>query len=550
MIELDKNVAEDIPNAQRIISRAGETLYTVTLNHVANGTRNTPAQLDYLGAYETALAVFRTAGKELRKAMDVLTLEQLLGAQGAPNEALQQQINDATFYSNRYALAFAGEVGLALMSAEPSTTTQLFSFGTANDKSKETDTLTAKLAATATKDLYDVTRSRIVKKETVNDDDLKEVLINIFTTWKNQCQWNTVQEIAKQRNVCDTTMKFLGYSYEKGTFKKKHNTVIVDERIMQVKKEDVIGSEEFTSTIWNNLLKLGTYSPEHKTNPYDPASVIFTYGEPGSGKTFTAHALLRSFADLMQQKGLPCWAFTHNVTDYASHYQNKTANELSALANKINSFPGVVVMYVADADTIFQSRKDPRLSAEQQQTLSVYFRMFDGTYIPKNGKFLSIMDANYLDGIDDATKSRLFDEILELTRFKTPAEFAEYAKRTLSKGGGCPSITADDWSVIGQYLFESPLSNREIGHVIKKMRRGLSVTEEMIGKPYAELVAARDAFLASMNKDVVLEGLRNYITTRAEIEQRSLESKISDDVTRFLTSLAQKGDETKNDSQE
>ncbi|MBI2672779.1 hypothetical protein HYX19_00820, partial [Candidatus Woesearchaeota archaeon] len=246
-----------------------------------------------------------------------------------------------------------------------------------------------------------------------------------------------------------------------------------------------------------------------------------------------------------RSKGIPLLALTHSTTDYASHYQNKTANELAALGGRIKEFQGPVIMYVADADNIFLSRKDPNLTAEQRQTLSVYFKMFDGTMIPKNGKFMAIMDANDLEGIDDATKSRLFDEITELKRFDKADDFRELAKRSLTKGIDNLVLTDQDWCDIGNYLLNCPLSNREIGHIIKKLRRGFTIEESMLGKPYDELVKYRNEQLKSITKNKVIELFEEYINTRMEIERKSLVNMSEDDRLRFLKFLDKKSPETK-----
>ena len=494
-ITIDAFIEEEQKTVQRIITgfqegvspsfrRTNQSLYTVVLDKFTQNTRNTPQQIEYLSAYEIGVSVFRATALELRKKMDILTLEQTLASQkkaieevpvssrlqnGFPQgssstekdsfqkdkkesyalQELQTKISEGIFFSNRLALSFAGSVGLALLNEEKADIKKMFSFGTLHDASKDRDELTKQLATVAMQDVLDICSTLEKERRTLDDSVLKDTLQAIFTTWVQQFQYNTFFSIAEKFSVQDTKLLYKGFSLYQGEFKHKHDQVIIDERIMSVRREDVIGSQEFGKVIWNNLLKLSAYDHERRKNPYDPASVIFTYGEPGGGKTFTSHAHLQSFADVCKAKGISFWAFTHSTTDYASHYQNKTANELSSLAEKVRTFPGIVVMYVADADNIFQSRKDPRLSSEQQQTLSVYFKMFDGTFIPKNGKFMAIMDANYIEGIDDATKSRLFDEVTELKRFVKAEDFGELVKRTISNGLPL-QISDDDWQAVGK----------------------------------------------------------------------------------------------------
>ena len=533
-------------------------LYESVVEELSQGTRNTPGQIKYLEAFETALAVFRAASYELRKKMDVLTLEQRLGSQQQALEArhlantlpyssaekdadtaeLQKAITDAVFLSNRYALYFAGNIGLSLLDSSGATVTSNLTFGQ-NDASQDRDELTRELSRLTTKKLIELAAEKSKRGQENDDATCKETLEATFTSWVNQFDWRTFEDIAKARGIAETTLRQGNYSLKAGEFKRKYDVVVIDDKFMGIKKEDVIGGQELGDIIWDNLIKLSAYSHEMKRNPYNPAKVIFTYGAPGCGKTFTAHALIRSFGELCRTKGIPFWALTHSTTDYASHYQNKTANELSALAERIKDFPGAVAMYVADADNLFHSRKDPNITVEQQQTLGVYFKMFDGQLIPKNGKFMAIMDANYIEGIDDATKSRLFDEIVEMKRFSTPEQFAELSRRTLTKGLETHLLKDVEWLEIGKFLLNSPLSNREIDHVIGRLRRDFKVPEDMVGKLFEEHERYRNEKMSGVTKDYILEKFEGYSKTRMEIDRASYEARRTEDYARFQMALEQ-----------
>ncbi|MBI3334754.1 AAA family ATPase [Candidatus Pacearchaeota archaeon] len=568
---LDNLVSEDLPRVketirdgiQRVSGGAAKkiedmgSLYETVIAALSDGTRNTPVQLTYLDAFEQAVGVFRASSLELRKAMNILTLEQRIAAayqlrdqltsvsadKPGDKTGLEQEASDARFFSNRYALYFAGNIGLALLGSEPAPVSNLFSFGTRLDTSTDQRVLTRALAMTASIDLQHITKEKTQKGEHADDDVLKYTLEAIFTSWVNQFDWRTFSRIAEQRGVEDMKLRYGNFSVHQGAFKQKHDLVVLDDRIMDARREEVIGGQELGSLLWKSMIKLSAYDHERKKNPHAPPGVIFTYGEPGTGKTFNAHAHIRSFGELCRTKGVPFWAFVHSTTDYASHYQNKTANELAALAQRIKEFPGPVVMYVADADNIFQSRKDPRLGAEQQQTLSVYFKMFDGQLVPKNGKFMAIMDANYLTGIDDATKSRLFDEIIELRRFDQSEQFSELLRRSLNKDVSL-AIAPEQWNDLGAYLLKTPLSNREIGHVIGQLRRGFDVPEEMVGASFEQHRDYRSAQLIGITPDKIRERFDTYIETRMDIERKAQLSRESDDLDRFLMYLARKAPET------
>jgi hypothetical protein len=89
-IDFEAQVEKEIADTKRIIGRRdsgvasaialpGDTIYGAVVESLSERTRNTPAQINYLNAYEKALAVFRASSLELRKAIDILSLEERLG---------------------------------------------------------------------------------------------------------------------------------------------------------------------------------------------------------------------------------------------------------------------------------------------------------------------------------------------------------------------------------------------------------------------------------------------------------------------------------------
>ena len=563
---LDAHIAEDQRIVRTLVGRAillstrtkPQSLYHAVLAELAEDTRNTVKEVALLETYERALGVFRAAALELRTQMDVLTLEQRLEAQRSaleqhralqnPNVGeiaalateqndLQRQITDVIFFSNRYALAFAGAVGLALLDEKPAETKSLFSFG-ADDGSKDRDALTMHLAKTAATDLLRMTAAARSSGESPQDDHFQSTLQCIFTSWTKQFQWSTYQSLANQRGVDQLKLQYGNFSILAGTFKQQCDRVIVDDKFMRITRTDVIAGGELEEKLCDNLKLISAFDVERRGNPYTPAGVIFTHGPPGCGKTYISHAAVRWFADLCRAKGIPLWAFTHSTTDYASHYQNLTANQLNALAGEINAFPGPVVMYVSDADNIFLSRQDPNITVEQRQTLGVYFKMFDGTLIPKNGKFLAILDANYVEGIDDATKSRVFDEVVLVDRFASAKDFAELTKRTLTKGAKfAKELPEEDWMAIGEYLLQSPLSNREISHVVGKLRR-VSISDNMVGRSYDEHVQYwQQQIVERLTRDCIIGQFHAYVETRARVEEASQRARMESQYERFRQAL-------------
>ncbi len=570
---IDEQVAENLKAIKNILKnpnlhdpqRKKLGFYKALDDGINNGTRPEREQISYLEAFETALTVFKEASIKLRTEMDVLTKESRYEAikKGiadrievisseiveSPHLAkynlnnhdikvnLEKQlqgeiinagkdVTDSIMFSNRYALAFAGHVGLALLDADRMDTDKLADPGRKYDISKDSDKIVSLLSATAADDLEQIIADKKKANEEVNSDTLKDSLRFTFTTWTNQLNWNTFKDVAEKENIEKEKLKYGNFSIIKGDFSRKHDQLDIDNKFMDVRKSDIIGAEEYVNIIWQHLLKLGGYRHEFRDNAANPAKVIFTYGDPGCGKTFISHALIMEFAELCKRKGYPLKALTHSTTDYASSYQNATANALNELAAEINGFPGPVIMYVADADNIFLARSDPSLTAEQRQTMGVYFKMFDGTLIKKNGKFLAIMDANYLHKIDGATQSRLFDETLKLKRFEKAEDFAKLFRKTLEKGTEGTGISDKEWLKIGKNILDSPFQNREIDHIVNQLRGSYSVDESIFDMTHQQIIDSRNAHMKSISYKTIMGKIEEKISTLEEISEDSRTKEI------------------------
>jgi hypothetical protein len=202
-----------------------------------------------------------------------------------------------------------------------------------------------------------------------------------------------------------------------------------------------------------------------------------------------------------------------------------------------------VVLYIADADNIFQSRKDPRLSAEQYQTLAVYLKMLDGTLIRKNGKCLVIMDANHVEGIDDATRVGSLTKSSSSRASSGPAEFAELLRRGLLPLALADDDSDDDWQTLGEYLLSSALSNREIGHVIKKLRRSFELPDDLFELSFSEQRAYRNQQLQNLTLEIIRQQFSDYVRNRAWSSLARTRRDSRSTAMRVLHFLARHGDE-------
>jgi hypothetical protein len=73
--------------------------------------------------------------------------------------------------------------------------------------------------------------------------------------------------------------------------------------------------------------------------------------------------------------------------------------------------------------------------------------------------------------------------------------------------------------------------------VLKKLRRGFEVPEDMIGKQFEQHEAYRNQQMQGITKEAVTQTLEKYIQTRMAIERASEEARRADSMERFLSYL-------------
>jgi hypothetical protein len=100
------------------------------------------------------------------------------------------------------------------------------------------------------------------------------------------------------------------------------------------------------------------------------------------------------------------------------------------------------------------------------------------------------------------------------------------------------------WLEVGNFILNTELNNREIGHVLKKLKRGQKVPRELVLKSFEEKVAFKVDSLKSLTADKIVGEFDNYIKTRMEIERDSIEAKKKKDMKNMLSSLEEKHQET------
>ncbi|MEW6279348.1 MAG: AAA family ATPase, partial [Candidatus Eremiobacterota bacterium] len=221
--------------------------------------------------------------------------------------------------------------------------------------------------------------------------------------------------------------------------------------LLPVMPDDVVGNQEFLTAGMKIARDVAGFDFATGKNPKKINPILFCQGAPGCGKTLTAHAVGNYFLKYCRDRDIPARFLVIRRTDWASSYQNASASKLiSIFKDDVYAFPGVVGCYWADIDTAFAARSDPGLRSEEKNILGASFGIFDGTLIPKNGKWFLLCDANYIN-MDQATLSRISqdpyivkgpvtpEDFILLTRDKKLKDFADFFR-----------LSQEDWQKLGQ----------------------------------------------------------------------------------------------------
>ncbi len=249
--------------------------------------------------------------------------------------------------------------------------------------------------------------------------------------------------------------------------------------LMEIWPDDIIGNADVLEAGLNLARAVAGFDLEKGENPRMIRNpVLFMLGAPGCGKTVTAHAIGNYFLDLCAKNRVPARFRIIRRTDWASHYQNKSANELLRIfRQEIFEFPGVAGAYWPDIDTAFAARDDPGIRAEEKAVLGTLFGLLDGTVGPRNGKWFLIADANYLT-MDQAALSRLTQDPHYAKGPQTAADFVEMLRdKKLRQVRDKLLIDDAGWQTFGKRCVECGLSGRAVDNLAGKILADMEAVE-------------------------------------------------------------------------
>jgi hypothetical protein len=241
--------------------------------------------------------------------------------------------------------------------------------------------------------------------------------------------------------------------------------------LLPVTVDDIVGNAEYLKAGLRLARDVAGYDLATRRNPKRFSPVLFGLGRPGSGKTVTAHAIGAYFLGYCEKRGVPARFHVVRRTDWASSYQNASAlNLVRFFREEVQAAEGVCGVYWPDIDTAFASRESSELRQEEKQNLGAVFGVFDGTLLPRDGKWFLICDANTLH-MDEATISRIAQSPFRVEGPQTTADYVRLMRGVLLRD--VARFLPDDdaaWDRLGGLARELGLSGRHVESVCGAVR--------------------------------------------------------------------------------
>lgn len=325
--------------------------------------------------------------------------------------------------------------------------------------------------------------------------------------------------------------RYRGFAYAASTAENDEPS-----ELLPITSEDIVGNKEYIEAGLRLARDVAGFDFEAGKNPKKLNPVLFGQGAPGCGKTITAHAVGNYFLEYCRKRNVPAKFLVIRRTDWASSYQNASAGKLVEIfKEQVQAYPGVVGVYWPDIDTAFAARSSPGLRSEESNILGASFGIFDGTLIPKNGKWFLMCDANYMH-MDEATLSRISQDpykilgpvdakdFIELMREKKLADFIELLP-----------LSQEEWDEIGQMCVDFGFSGRNVDNICQKVQVEIQNVEPP-DEYYSADFETRKKILRSLARPItftrlkeILEGYKNFEkVASAQVEEERFNARVQE----------------------
>ena len=308
-----------------------------------------------------------------------------------------------------------------------------------------------------------------------------------------------------------------------------------------VRVDDIVGNREYIEAGLKLARDVAAFDLEAGTSPKRINPVLFGLGRPGCGKTITAHAIGNYFLEYCAARDIPARFKVIRRTDWASAYQNASANQLVRIfKDEIYGFEGVVGVYWPDIDTAFASRSSGDLRMEEKNNLGAVFGIFDGTLIPKDGKWFMICDANFMQ-MDEATRSRIAQNPFTVEGPTTPEQYVQLLRDILLRDIKRFVHPEDPrWLDAGQACVDKDLSGRNVESIANNIRAHVQDFEYPDEYFRASLERRReliDELSKRVTVDEVIERIAKFAEFQVEAEEQAARDRFEREVEDMVRQL-------------
>ena len=360
-----------------------------------------------------------------------------------------------------------------------------------------------------------------------------ELLRRATTTYTSQSSLKPLLSALERRPI-----RVAGYPYE-GL--EPQERIESESGLLPVWPADIVGNDEYVEAGLRLARDVAGYDFDAGRNPKKVNPVLFGLGRPGSGKTVTAPAVGNYFLTFCRERDVPAQFRVIHRTEWASSYQNASAQNLVRIfREEVYGFDGVSGVYWPDIDTAFASRDSQGLRMEEKQNLGAVFGIFDGTLLPKDGKWFLMCDANTLH-MDEATISRIAQNPMTVEGPTTANQYAEMMRELmLDDVAGFVPNDDQSWQRIGKRCVEYDLSGRSVENICNNVRSHIQDFEYPEEYFHAD-AARRKAIIKELCEPVdtaqILEFIEEFVEFRQDAEERAQEEKFRSEVESIVRQL-------------
>ncbi len=305
--------------------------------------------------------------------------------------------------------------------------------------------------------------------------------------------------------------------------------------------EDIVGNEEYIDAAKRLARDVAAFDLERHQSPKKLNPVLFGLGRPGCGKTITAHAIGNYFLEYCRQHDVPARFKVIRRTDWASSYQNASANELVRIfKDEVYGFDGVCGVYWPDIDTAFASRGSGDLRMEEKQNLGAVFGIFDGTLIPKDGKWFMMCDANFMQ-MDEATVSRIAQNPFKVNGPESGADYIRLLRDIMLRDVKRHVQPEDPrWEEVGKSCIEHDLSGRNIealANTIRSHIQDFEYPDDYFRASFEEREKIIEGLSRPVEIDEILERIEDYVEFSKDAEEQAERERFEREVDEMVRQL-------------